>query len=80
MKKILFASIFRQLRLWKCKQTNDRLFDKNFFEYFINAHRTHERIDISKEIYLAESNNMICCHCIFNYGFIFQDSVYNGIL
>ena len=42
----------------------------------------YDRTDISKEIYLANSNNskecMICYYCFFNYGFKLQDSVYNG--
>ena len=42
------------------------------------------RIDISKAIDLAKSNNskecMIRYYCLFNLGFKFQDSVCNGYL
>ena len=41
----------------------------------------YDRIDISKGIDLAKSNNskecMICHHWFFNHGFKFQDSEYN---
>ena len=42
----------------------------------------YDRIDISKGIDLAKSNNnkkcMICHYWFFNHGFKFQDSVWNG--
>ena len=42
----------------------------------------YDRIDISKGIDLAESNNskgfMTCHYCFFNLGFKFQDPVRNG--
>ena len=42
----------------------------------------YDRIDISKGIDLAKSNNrkdcIICHYCFFNHGFKFQDSVCNG--
>ena len=42
----------------------------------------YDRIDISKGIDLAKSNNskecMICHYCFFNHGFKFQDFICNG--
>ena len=42
----------------------------------------YDRIDISKGIDLAKSNNskecMVCHYWLFNHGFEFQDSVCNG--
>ena len=42
----------------------------------------HNRIDITKGIDTAKSNNskecMACHYWFFNHGFKFQDSIYNG--
>ena len=42
----------------------------------------YNRIDISVRIDLTKSNKskerMICYYCLFNHGFILQDSAYNG--
>ena len=63
--KILPSSIFRQLCLEICKQTNDRLYLMKMLYY--------DRIDISEGIDIAKSNNrkefMICL-----YWFLIMDS------
>ena len=42
----------------------------------------YDKIDLSEENDVAKSNNseefFVCQHCIFNHGFQFRNSVYNG--